>query len=121
MARMRAGCVALWKTSREQHLDVSLGFSADRVEHLGVVLLRQVRSQEGKRRQVHLARGDERVNDGKSSREPCRSEAAKRFAFTEPQLFDAKVEHRRKPRHGVQSPVFDLREIDDEPCGELAL
>ena len=61
------------------------------------------------------------MNDGKPPCEPRRREPAKRFAFTEPKLFDAEVEHRRKPRHDVESAMFDFGEVDDEPCGELAL
>ena len=70
---------------------------------------------------MDLAGNDERVNDGKPPPEPRRSEATKRFAFAEAKRLHAELEHRRKPRHDVQSPVFDFREIDDEPCRELAL
>jgi hypothetical protein len=116
-----SGSVALRKARREQRFDLTLGLSADGVEKLDVILLREVRSQEGKCRQVHLPRSDERANDGKSSREPRCSEAAKCFAFAQSKFFDAEVEHRRKAGHDVQSPVLDFREIDDEPRGELAL
>ena len=79
------------------------------------------RSQQRERRQMDLAGSDERVNDGKLPSESRRGEATKCFAFTEVKRLHAEFEHRRKPRQDVQSSVFDFREIDDEPCGELAL
>jgi hypothetical protein len=38
------------------------------------------------------------VDDEKPPSEPRCREPAKRFAFTEPKLFDAEVEHQRKAR-----------------------
>jgi hypothetical protein len=109
------------KASGKQRLDLALALVGSSPEKLRVVFLGQPLPQELQRRQVHRPRREQRVDDRKPPPEPRREDAAKRFALAEPELPNAKVEHRRKARPKVQAAFFDFGKAFDELRRKLAM
>lgn len=85
-----------------------------------MILIAEMRLQQRYDAERQSSIGKRRIEARKSPREPRHVDTPARFVFAHTETVDAIVEHRRASSVQVQAPFFDLRQVRDELCRQLA-
>jgi hypothetical protein len=85
------------------------------IEQLAMIFRSEVVAQQAHSRQVQSAPFDQAENGCKTSRQPCRGNAMEGLVFAQPKPATAVVEERAATRFEMQAPLFDRREVRDDP------